>query len=66
MNPLESYLTELREIHDSGAATKETSGYPSASLLRTGSGSRWPAALASRTQLAAFRLLHTKRNHTCV
>jgi hypothetical protein len=28
MNPLETYLTELREIHDSGAATRETSGYP--------------------------------------
>ena len=27
MNPLEIYLTELREIHDSGAATKKTSGY---------------------------------------
>jgi hypothetical protein len=28
MNPLETYLIELREIHDSGAATRETSGYP--------------------------------------
>ncbi|MGO9201340.1 MAG: type ISP restriction/modification enzyme [Limisphaerales bacterium] len=28
MHPLESYLGELREIHDCGAATKETSGYP--------------------------------------
>jgi hypothetical protein len=27
VNPLEIYLTELREIRDSGAATKETSGY---------------------------------------
>jgi hypothetical protein len=27
VNPLETYLTELREIRDSGAATKETSGY---------------------------------------
>jgi hypothetical protein len=27
MNPLESYLIEVREIRDSGAATKETSGY---------------------------------------
>ena len=27
LNPLEIYLTELREIRDSGAATKETSGY---------------------------------------
>ena len=36
MNPLETYLTELREIHDSGAATKETSGYPAlAKLLDT-------------------------------
>ena len=36
MNPLETYLTELREIHDSGAATKETSGYPAlANLLDT-------------------------------
>jgi len=36
MNPLEIYLTELREIHDSGAATKETSGYPAlANLLDT-------------------------------
>ena len=36
MNPLEVYLTELREIHDSGAATEETSGYPAlAKLLDT-------------------------------
>ncbi len=36
MNPLEAYLTELREIRDSGAATKETSGYPAlAKLLDT-------------------------------
>jgi hypothetical protein len=36
MNPLEAYLTELREIHDSGAATQETSGYPAlAKLLDT-------------------------------
>ena len=36
MNPLETYLTELREIHDSGAATKEISGYPAlAKLLDT-------------------------------
>ncbi len=27
VNPLEIYLTELREIRDSGAATRETSGY---------------------------------------
>ena len=27
VNPLEIYLTELREIRDTGAATKETSGY---------------------------------------
>jgi hypothetical protein len=27
MNPLETYLTEMREIRGSGAATKETSGY---------------------------------------
>ena len=27
VNPLETYLTELREIRDSGAATRETSGY---------------------------------------
>jgi hypothetical protein len=27
VNPLEIYLTELRETRDSGAATKETSGY---------------------------------------
>ncbi len=27
MHPLETYLTRLREIRDSGAATKETSGY---------------------------------------
>ena len=27
VNPLETYLTELRETRDSGAATKETSGY---------------------------------------
>lgn len=33
MNPLETYLTELREIHDSGAATKETSGYPALAKL---------------------------------
>ena len=33
MNPLETYLTELREIHDSGAATKETSGYPALANL---------------------------------
>jgi hypothetical protein len=36
MNPLETYLTELREIHDSGAATGETSGYPAlANLLNS-------------------------------
>lgn len=28
MHPLEAYLQELSEIHDSGAAVKETSGYP--------------------------------------
>jgi len=33
MNPLETYLTELREIHDSGAATAETSGYPALANL---------------------------------
>ena len=33
MNPLETYLTELREIHDSGAATGETSGYPALANL---------------------------------
>jgi Type ISP C-terminal specificity domain/N-6 DNA Methylase len=33
MNPLETYLTELREIHDSGAATRETSGYPALQKL---------------------------------
>ena len=27
VNPLETYLTELRGIRDSGAATRETSGY---------------------------------------
>lgn len=33
MNPLETYLTELREIHDSGVATGETSGYPALANL---------------------------------
>ena len=28
MHPLETYLTDLAEIHASGAAVKETSGYP--------------------------------------
>ena len=43
MNPLETYLTELREIHDSGAATKETSGYPAlAKLLDTAGHSLKP------------------------
>ena len=27
VNPLETYLIELRETRDSGAGTKETSGY---------------------------------------
>jgi hypothetical protein len=38
MNPLETYLTELREIHDSGAATKETSGYPALAKLLDAAG----------------------------
>ncbi len=33
MHPLETYLEELRAIHSSGAATKETSGYPSLANL---------------------------------
>ena len=34
MNPLETYLTELRDIRSSGAAVKETSYYgPLANLL---------------------------------
>jgi hypothetical protein len=33
VNPLETYLTELREIRDSGAATKETSGYSTLAKL---------------------------------
>jgi len=38
MNPLETYLTELREIHDSGAATKETSGYGALAKLLDAAG----------------------------
>jgi len=33
MNPLEAYLQDLSEIHDSGAAVKETSGYPALKQL---------------------------------
>ncbi|MGA2866479.1 MAG: type ISP restriction/modification enzyme [Verrucomicrobiota bacterium] len=38
MNPLEAYLSELREIHDSGAATKETSGYGALAKLLDAAG----------------------------
>ncbi len=38
MNLLETYLTELREIHDSGAATKETSGYGALAKLLDAAG----------------------------
>ena len=38
MNPLENYLTELREIHDSGAATGETSGYAALAKLLDAAG----------------------------
>jgi hypothetical protein len=33
MNPLESYLTELRDIRRTGAAVAETSFYPALSSL---------------------------------
>jgi hypothetical protein len=38
MSALEAYLTELREIHDSGAATEETSGYPALKQLLDAAG----------------------------
>jgi hypothetical protein len=38
VNPLELYLTELREIHDSGAVTRETSGYPALAKLLDAAG----------------------------
>ena len=43
VNPLEIYLTELRETRDSGAATRETSGYgPLKNLLDAVGGSLKP------------------------